>query len=89
MANQKFFAQKDYKGFPIPSTMMGFEKTPIAKNLIEVPATTATGTTQVKHPNGLRYFVRVDRFNKIIPNSLFTSSESQGAGVIEFKLFKS
>jgi hypothetical protein len=89
MANQKFFAQKDYKGFPIPSTMMGFEKTPIAKNLVEVPAVTATGVTQVVHPNKLRYFVRVDKLGKIIPNSLFTSSESQGSGVIEFKLFKS
>lgn len=89
MPNQKFFAQKDAKGFPIPSTMMGFEKTPIAKNLIEVPATTATGSVQKVHPNGLRYFVRVNKQGKIIPNSLFTSSESQGSGVIEFKLWKS
>jgi len=91
MPTQRFFCQEDKRGLPIPGTMMGFFSAPrsTGTNLVEIPTTTATGTVQVVHPKGLRYFVRRDKNNNIIPNSLFTSLVYPSGNVLEFKLFSS
>lgn len=80
---KKFYAQKDALGFPIPGTMMSAQNVPATS--IEIPATTATGTTKT-HPEGLRYFVRRDAKGNIIPNSLIISLKQPKGNVIEFKL---
>lgn len=79
---KKFYAQKDALGFPIPSTMMAADKVPATS--VEIP--TSTAAQFKKHPDGLRYFVRRDRNNKIIPNSLIISYKQPKGNVLEFRL---
>jgi hypothetical protein len=79
---KKFYAQKDALGFPIPSTMMAAEKVPATS--VEIPTTTAGSFKE--HPDKLRYFVRRDRNNKIIPNSLIVSYKQPSGNVLEFRL---
>lgn len=79
---KKFYAQKDALGFPIPGTMMSNETVPSVS--VEIPTTTAA---QYKaHPDGLRYFVRRDKKNQIIPNSLIISKNTPKGNVLEFRL---
>lgn len=79
---KKFYAQKDALGFPIPSTMMSAAQVPAIS--VEIPTTTAA---QYKvHPDGLRYFVRRDQKNQIIPNSLIISKVVPKGNVLEFRL---
>lgn len=68
----KFYAQKDALGFPIPGTMMAAAKVPAVSNVIEI--STQSGVTVFKgpHPEGLRYYVRVDNSGRIIPNTLLS-----------------
>ena len=90
---RKYYAQKDELGFPIPSTMMSVEtplyKIPSEDNIVEIPAETKVvlpGQTEIKHPGGLRYFVRKDQKGTIIPNSLLISYKKPEGLVYEFKL---
>lgn len=71
---KKFYAQKDALGFPIPGTMMSASEVPGASNIIEI--STQSGVTVFKgsHPEGLRYYVRVDNSGMIIPNSLLSGT---------------
>lgn len=79
---KKFYAQKDALGFPIPSTMMAADKVPATS--VEIPASAPVSYKQ--HPDKLRYFVRRDRNNKIIPNSLIVSYKQPSGNVLEFRL---
>ena len=79
---KKFYAQKDALGWPIPGTMMAAAKVPATA--VEIPATTAPSGQD--NPNGLRYFVRVDKKGNIIPNTLILSLKRPSGNVIEFKL---
>jgi len=86
MAN-KFYAQKDHLGFPIPGTLMSGTKVP--KNLLEIPAQNVTapeGKAVIAHPEKMRYFVRRDSQGRIIPNSLIVSLKKPAGMVYEFKL---
>ena len=91
MAN-KFYAQKDALGFPIPGTMMSVPGTSsIPKDSVSIPAqnvTAGAGQAVVPQPSSLRYFVRKDRSGNIIPNSLTISLEKPQGSVYEFKLLK-
>ena len=89
---KKFYAQKDYLGFPIPGTMMSVD-TPrnIPADTISIPAQDVTaggGQVVVKQPSGLRYFVRRDSKGAIIPNTLTISLKKPAGSVYEFKLLK-
>lgn len=79
---KKFYAQKDALGFPIPGTMMSNSIVPSVS--IEIPTTTASPSKA--HPEGLRYFVRRDKKNQIIPNSLIISKNTPKGNVLEFRL---
>jgi hypothetical protein len=79
---KKFYAQKDALGFPIPSTMMAADKVPSTS--VEIPTTTASPSKS--HPDNLRYFVRRDKSNQIIPNSLIVSYKQPKGNVLEFRL---
>lgn len=80
---KKFYAQKDALGFPIPSTMMSADKVPATS--VEI-ANQAPPVTYKAHPEGLRYFVRRDKKNQIIPNSLIISLKVPAGNVLEFRL---
>lgn len=92
----KYFAQKDAIGFPIPGTMMGFETTPTsAPDLVEVsgflvkpgdPYTEPSGKVEVTHPEGIRYFVRADKKGNVIPNTLIIGTRVPSGDVLEFHL---
>jgi hypothetical protein len=91
MAN-KFYAQKDFLGFPVPGTMMSV-KDPIniPSDTISIPAAdvaAGAGQAVVGQPSGLRYFVRKDKAGKIVPNSLTISLKKPQGSVYEFKLLK-
>jgi hypothetical protein len=90
--NLKYFAQKTEDGYPIPSTMMGFQKTPPSKsNLVEIKAENSAaggGQVVVAPANGLRYFVRKKADGTIIPNSLITSYKAPKGQYYEFKVIK-
>jgi hypothetical protein len=88
--NLKYYAQKSEDGYPIPSTMMGFAKTPPSKsNLVEIKAENSTaggGQKVVAAANGLRYFVRRKADGTIIPNSLISGYKAPTGYYYEFKL---
>lgn len=89
MAN-KFYAQKDHLGFPIPGTMMS-AAAKVPKDSIEIPASNvaaAEGQAVVSHPDKLRYFVRKDNKGNIVPNTLIVSYKQPKGSVYEFKLVK-
>lgn len=79
---KKFYAQKDGLGFPIPGTMMAADQVPGTS--VEIPTTTEVSYQE--HPDKLRYFVRRDKNNKIIPNSLIISLKQPKGNVLEFRL---
>lgn len=79
---KKFYAQKDALGFPIPGTMMSNDIVPA--NLVEIP--TSPAVSYKAHPEKLRYFVRRDHKNQIIPNSLIISLKEPKGNVLEFRL---
>jgi hypothetical protein len=89
---KKFYAQKDYLGFPIPGTMMSVESPRnIPADTISIPAqdvTAAEAQVVVNQPSGLRYFVRRDSKGEIIPNTLTISLKKPAGSVYEFKLLK-
>jgi hypothetical protein len=89
---KKFYAQKDYLGFPIPGTMMSVESPRnIPADTISIPAqdvTAAGAQVVVNQPSGLRYFVRRDSKGEIIPNTLTISLKKPFGSVYEFKLLK-
>ena len=79
-----YFAQKDALGWPIPSTLAGYNPRvalPCQNNgcnfiqLLPTPPAQPNGTKQCLHPSNLRYFYRVDRGTpqQIVPNSLIQS----------------
>lgn len=76
---KKFYAQKDALGFPIPGTMMSTTG-PVPANAVLIPSAEAA----TPHPGGLRYFVRRDKKNNIIPNSLIASIKRPSGNVLEF-----
>lgn len=81
--SKTFYAQPDAYGWPIPGTMMAADKVPDTSVVIpDVPA----GILGPRRPNGLRYFVRLDKRGKIIPNSLIVSLKRPSGNVIEFAL---
>jgi hypothetical protein len=79
---KKFYAQKDALGFPIPGTMMSNDTVPA--DLVEIP--TSAPVSYKAHPEKLRYFVRRDKNNQIIPNSLIISLKEPKGNVLEFRL---
>ena len=79
---KNFYAQKDALGFPIPGTMMSATQVPATS--VEIPTTTES--SYQAHPGGLRYFVRRDKKNNIIPNSLIISLKQPKGNVLEFRL---
>lgn len=89
---KKFYAQKDYLGFPIPGTMMSVSdpiKVPADSILIPAQDVVAGGgKSVVNQPSGLRYFVRRDSKGGIIPNTLTISLKKPAGSVYEFKLLK-
>jgi hypothetical protein len=89
---KKFYAQKDYLGFPIPGTMMSVESPRnIPADTISIPAqdvTAAGAQVVVNQPSGLRYFVRRNSKGEIIPNTLTISLKKPAGSVYEFKLLK-
>jgi hypothetical protein len=79
---KKFYAQKDFLGFPIPGTMMSNVTVPASS--VEIPTTTAS--VYKEHPQKLRYFVRLDKQGNILPNSLIISLKKPTGLVLEFRL---
>ena len=86
MVTKKFYAQKDYLGYPIPGTMMSISpEQPVPVGTLEIPAAdTITSPVNIRE-NGMRYFVRKDRNGKIIPNSLIASIKKPAGLVYEFQ----
>ena len=86
MVTKKFYAQKDYLGYPIPGTMMSiFPEQPVPVDTLEIPAAdTITSPVNIRE-NGMRYFVRKDKNGKIIPNSLIASLKKPAGLVYEFQ----
>ena len=86
MVTKKFYAQKDYLGYPIPGTLMSISpEQPVPVDTIEIPAAdTITSPVNIRD-NGMRYFVRKDRNGKIIPNSLIASLKKPAGLVYEFQ----
>lgn len=80
--SKKFYAQKDFLGFPIPGTMMSNVTVPSSS--VEIPTTTAV--TYKEHPHKLRYFVRLDKKGNILPNSLIVTLKKPSGLVLEFRL---
>ena len=75
---KKYYAQKDKYGFPIPGTMEGFHKPypSLKRGLFELKNFEYTPTPcecREYHPEGLRFFVKVDKNGNIIANSLFAA----------------
>lgn len=82
-----YFAQKDGDGFPIPSTMQGYNpriSLPCQNdgcNFIQLTPSRAgnpqpNGTQQCMHPNNLRYFYRLIPYSSPVqlqPNSLISA----------------
>ncbi len=73
-----FYANKDRDGFPVPGTMMSFDR-PLnlnkVTNKIEIKKSypVLPCQTVLRNKRGLRYFVEVDDYGDIIPNRLFTA----------------
>ena len=73
-----FYANKDRDGFPVPGTMMSFDR-PLnlnkVTNKIEIKNSypVLPCQTVLRNKRGLRYFVEVDDYGDIIPNRLFTA----------------
>jgi hypothetical protein len=65
MANLKYYAQKDALGFPIPGTMMATTGI-VPEDSMEI----SIDTVLPIHPDGLKYIVRLNKKDEIIPNSL-------------------
>lgn len=89
MSTLKYFAQKTKDGYPIPSTLMGFAKTPTADVLVEIQPKNyvpAVGQSVAKPASGLRYFVRRTASGAIIPNSLIATKDKPAGNVYEFKV---
>ena len=86
MVTKKFYAQKDYLGYPIPGTMQSISpEQPVPVGTLEIPAAdTITSPVNIRE-NGMRYFVRKDRNGKIIPNSLIASIKKPAGLVYEFQ----
>ena len=86
MVTKKFYAQKDYLGYPIPGTMMSISpEQPVPVDTLEIPAAdTITSPVNIRE-NGMRYFVRKDKNGKIIPNSLIASIKKPAGLVYEFQ----
>lgn len=86
MVTKKFYAQKDYLGYPIPGTMMSISpEQPVPVDTLEIPAAdTITSPVNIRE-NGMRYFVRKDKNGKIIPNSLIASLKKPAGLVYEFQ----
>jgi hypothetical protein len=86
MVTKKFYAQKDYLGYPIPGTLMSISpEQPVPVDTVEIPAAnTITSPVNIRE-NGMRYFVRKDRNGKIIPNSLISSLKKPAGLVYEFQ----
>ena len=76
MATLKYYAQKDALGFPIPGTMMSAAVVPTQSNIIPITKDMTLGT----HPNGIKYYIRLNEKGEILSNSLFvhygTSTEA-------------
>lgn len=81
--SKAFYAQKDAYGWPIPGTMMSADRIPDSS--VEIPNGTPDNLGP-GHPSGLRYFVRLDKKGKIIPNSLIVSLKRPSGNVLEFGL---
>lgn len=83
----KFYAQKDANGFPIPGTMMNNYEIP--ETAVEIPPMDiipGEGEKVFLHPKGFRFFVAKNRQGDIIPNSLIMSLKKPYKSVYEFKL---
>lgn len=83
---KKFYAQKDYLGFPIPGTMQSISaEQPVPKGTIVIPAADTITSPQNIRENKMRYFIRKDKNGKIIPNSLIFSLKKPSGLVYEFQ----
>lgn len=86
MVTKKFYAQKDYLGYPIPGTMQSISaEQPVPVDTVEIPAADTITSPQNIRKNTMRYFVRKDRNGKIIANSLIASLKKPAGLVYEFQ----
>jgi hypothetical protein len=86
MVTKKFYAQKDYLGYPIPGTMQSISaEKPAPKGTIVIPAADTITSPQNIRENKMRYFVRKDKTGKIIANSLIASFKKPVGLVYEFQ----
>jgi hypothetical protein len=86
MVTKKFYAQKDYLGYPIPGTMQSIsaeQQVPIGT--IEIPAANTITNPENVRKNQMRYFVRKDITGNIIANSLIASLNKPSGLVYEFQ----
>ena len=88
-----YYAKTDETGFPIPGTMMGYKGLPgtcgtTSCERVLLPSVTyalGSGDVQIFHPTKRRFFVKLDAYGKIIPNSLTSSLiKPRGARTAEF-----
>lgn len=83
----KFYAQKDANGFPIPGTMMSnYEIPKTAIEILPMDIIPGEGEKVFLHPKRFRFFVSKDKEGNIIPNSLIMSLKKPYKNVYEFKL---
>ena len=86
-----YYAQKDNTGFPIPGTMMSVPSgNAIPTNSISIDTylfpVSEEVANRVYHPEGVRYFVRVNKQGLVIPNTLISGTRAPKGLVREFKL---
>ncbi|MGI9142422.1 MAG: hypothetical protein ACR2IJ_04460 [Fluviibacter sp.] len=86
MVTKKFYAQRDYLGYPIPGTMQSIAPNkPVPVDTVEIPAADTITSPQNIRENKMRYFVRKDKSGKIIANSLIASLKKPSGLVYEFQ----
>jgi hypothetical protein len=86
MITRKFYAQKDYLGYPIPGTMQSIAaEQPVPVGTIQIPAADTITNPENIRKNQMRYFVRKDITGNIIANSLIASLNKPSGLVYEFQ----
>jgi hypothetical protein len=86
MVTRKFYAQKDYLGYPIPGTMQSIAaEQPVPVGTIQIPAADTITNPENIRKNQMRYFVRKDITGNIIANSLIASLNKPSGLVYEFQ----
>lgn len=77
----KYYVSLNESGYPILGTQRGYATTQCGCNIALLPTiqmSAPAGKSACHHPNGLRYYYRIDRSGKIMPNSLFVHKGHPG-----------